>query len=367
MIYYLCIQFTLVAVWTLARVALFGAARFDFTRRAIGFRDQLFLFRALLGATLVAPAAAIWFVRQADWQGALQLNQSSVVRVLSLLTSADRSILDLSEPGVSAFTALLALFGVGCLIFAAHAFVHYFRLAAVLDGAAVLRRCGRVVVASSDVVSVPFSMRTLRRHWVVVPNHMLAQHEEWRLAMAHELQHHRQLDTSWAWISVVLSILFWPNPAFFFWQRWQRHIQELACDEALRQKPRFDAVVYARCLLAVAERADSKDSRFAFAPSMAAHAHPMTHLHHRIEQLFVAPAPRLPRSLFAAATVVTLACGIGVGGFAAGLSLTTGSGLESPGDAPDAGAMCVIQDDLSGRHDSMMSQPECDELPNGVK
>lgn len=75
------------------------------------------------------------------------------------------------------------------------------------------------------------------------------------MALAHELQHHRQRDTHWAYAILLVRAVCFFNPFVHLWNRWLGEIQEFACDEALAGRRGFNSQVYARCLIEVAETA----------------------------------------------------------------------------------------------------------------
>jgi Zn-dependent protease with chaperone function len=305
-------------------------------RRAVtvSFRKQLFISRALLCVTLITTMSAIWFVRQAHLTWSLGIASFEDAHLTE--RGAVQSLSDLSVPNIHLSEAeqfspltcmvLAALLAVA-LLKTLRTIGQYRELAAVLRSSVMLRRHMRTVILISDRIEVPFSLRTLRSRWVVLPNHLLGNREELRFAVGHELQHHRQGDTSWAWISQALSILFWPNPVVHLWRRWHGSVQEMACDEALLQRPGFKVAEYARCLLNVAERALTEHQAVQFAPSMAApHSDrraTASHLQRRIEMLFASSSRTLSQPLLATALVVAICCGVSVSALAAGLTSTS--------------------------------------------
>jgi hypothetical protein len=90
---------------------------------------------------------------------------------------------------------------------------------------------------------------------VVVPNRLLACPQDVRMAIAHELQHHRQRDTLWVYALWLLKTLCAPNPFIYLWERWISGLQEFACDETLVDRSKVESRQYARCLLEVAQSA----------------------------------------------------------------------------------------------------------------
>jgi beta-lactamase regulating signal transducer with metallopeptidase domain len=123
-----------------------------------------------------------------------------------------------------------------------------------LEAALPLRRCGRVRIVACERTSVPFSARVAGQAWVVVPEKLLGNWSDFKIAVRHELQHHRQGDTSWALAAEWLTALFFANPAIYLWKRRISELQELSCDESLIGR-KVSARDYGSCLVRVAEAA----------------------------------------------------------------------------------------------------------------
>jgi hypothetical protein len=89
---------------------------------------------------------------------------------------------------------------------------------------------------------------------VVVPTNLIGK-QEMRLALLHELQHHRQGDTAWVHGFLFLKLICGFNPFVHLWSRLVTEVQEFACDEALVDHKGVSSSAYARCLIQVAETA----------------------------------------------------------------------------------------------------------------
>jgi beta-lactamase regulating signal transducer with metallopeptidase domain len=119
----------------------------------------------------------------------------------------------------------------------------------------LIRKIGRVsVVANSDIL-VPFSYWFFARAYVVIPSNLLDKKTDYSMAVAHELQHHRQRDTLWIYVFWFLRLICVANPFIHLWNKWICEIQEFACDEALVDQYKVDSQAYARCLVEVAQTA----------------------------------------------------------------------------------------------------------------
>lgn len=129
------------------------------------------------------------------------------------------------------------------------------RILAIKRRSYLARKIGRVRVFVSDQALVPFSFWLPGESSVVIPSTILSRPLDMKMAVSHELQHHRSGDTRWVYLQWGLRLLCVLNPAVYFWNRWIHEIQEFACDEALIGRKRFKSQAYARCLVEVAQTA----------------------------------------------------------------------------------------------------------------
>ncbi|RJS23015.1 tail length tape measure protein [Corallococcus sp. H22C18031201] len=124
------------------------------------------------------------------------------------------------------------------------------RLLRRLEALPLARKVGRVAIAVDDADGSAYSVWfPFRGAWVVVPGGLLAEPESLRMTVLHELQHHRQRDTVFAYARVVLDSVFFWNPAMAAASRWLASLQEMACDEALVATGKAQPGPYAECLL----------------------------------------------------------------------------------------------------------------------
>ncbi len=96
---------------------------------------------------------------------------------------------------------------------------------------------GGVRVVESDAVDGPVAVGLFRRR-IVVPIDFLTRYSdsERRLALEHELVHHRRFDLLWNWIGLGLLTINWFNPIVHIAFRAFRADQELACDAAVTSR-----------------------------------------------------------------------------------------------------------------------------------
>jgi len=119
----------------------------------------------------------------------------------------------------------------------------------------LFRKNGRVSLFINDEITVPFSYWTINSSNIILPNSLLSQPKNFKIAIAHELQHHRQKDTQWVYIIWLLRVICILNPFVFLWSKKLSEIQEFACDEALVDQNKVESQQYARCLIEVAQTA----------------------------------------------------------------------------------------------------------------
>jgi membrane-bound lytic murein transglycosylase D len=138
----------------------------------------------------------------------------------------------------------------------------YARLRRHCERLPVLRRQGRVRICVSDEDRVPFSAWTGRRAYVVMPVDSVEDRARFRLTVAHEIEHLRRRDTTWAYVVAALRALFPWQPALSGWSRFLGRLQDVACDQALVERGVAPAE-YGECLLRAVE---SSNLRSVYAP-----------------------------------------------------------------------------------------------------
>jgi len=125
----------------------------------------------------------------------------------------------------------------------------------------VLRRMGKIDVRFTDETCVPFSTRGLFRHYIVLPTGLLAQSNDVRIAVSHEVQHVRQRDLTWEIaLELVRPFFFW-NPAFAYCKRDVERVRELACDQQVLSRNTHPIRAYCECLLRVCQTSLLGDRR----------------------------------------------------------------------------------------------------------
>jgi hypothetical protein len=119
----------------------------------------------------------------------------------------------------------------------------------------LIKQVGRVRILINDEIQVPFSYWLPGQANIVIPSDLVGRREDYKMAIAHEIQHHRHGDTRWVYVMWGLKLVCIINPAIHFWNRWISEIQEFACDETLVDQNKVESQAYARCLVEVAQTA----------------------------------------------------------------------------------------------------------------
>lgn len=122
-----------------------------------------------------------------------------------------------------------------------------------------VKKLAGITITTNDEITVPFTYWLPGELTLVLPTDLLGSPTDYKIAVAHELQHHRQQDTRWIYGIWMLRTLCAPNPFAHLWARWVMETQEFACDEALVHQKKVNSQAYARCLVTVAETANRQN------------------------------------------------------------------------------------------------------------
>ncbi|HEY8519723.1 MAG TPA: M56 and MltD domain-containing protein [Gammaproteobacteria bacterium] len=232
--------------------------------RPIAYGHRLAVGNALLVAALVLPIAAqlcgdepalprtaqIWSAPSMN-VGAADAPQDQRIAFSAASPGASLSLTAASEAAAGLVVAglVVALFRLG----------RDFRgIRRIVSQAATVRRHGRLSIRVSERIDVPFSFWWPGRYLIVVPATLVMHAGDLRMALLHEVQHHRQHDTKWLYLYQLLEALFFWNPAVHRLERHLRALQEFACDEAVSARRSVSRSEYCRTLLRVAEAAASR-------------------------------------------------------------------------------------------------------------
>lgn len=285
---YLLLQVELVALAGLLPLL----TRAPIARRSALAVARLALLVALLAPFLPLPSSA-WTPAPQVWAevtstGALRLEPTRGSPLPAL--EAGPRVVHTTVRTAAAGLGIAALWALTCAV----------GIRRRLRDTVLLRRSGRLELRVGPVGPGNYAVRLPSRAVVVLDESTFADPHDRRLALRHELQHHRHGDTLVAWLLLTLRAACAWNPFVHVLAESMSQLEELAVDEALihRGVPSRD---YASCLLRAAERARP-------APRiLAAGLHQPSTLKRRIEMLSRPPKTlAVLTPLFAALSVALL-------------------------------------------------------------
>lgn len=239
----------------------------------IAYRRQLRTAYALSVAVVLLPLtlvmqqrtdlmprnAQIWSAASMqDWSHSAENTHRIAISVASS---------DVSVPLWAAGTMTVGVLLAGFAVFAITLLIEAARIRRIIVDAQTIARRRHLRVLSSQLVCVPFSFWLPGSHFIVVPADLILRPADLRMAIRHEAQHHRQLDTRVIYIYQLLRALFFWNPAVHWLYRSVTELQEFACDEALIVQRKVSAHAYCSCLMRVAEAAVNQQ-RMSICPGM---------------------------------------------------------------------------------------------------
>lgn len=278
------------------------------------------------GVTTGNPLNLSDFIVAQYLQGRFEMNPMRLQSILGVRRQLASGGNDLG----TSVTVLTWLFAFGFTFFAVRLGASMMKLRRVLDESFAWRRFGQLDLRLSDTTAVPFSTRSLRRRIVVLPSTMLAEPDDLRIALGHELQHLRQRDVDWEIGMEFLRPFFFWNPAFYIWRRQVEALRELSCDRQVLERKGYDVATYCQCLLRVCHNSLKRKRLFAISTPVVALVQTENRLfgqrsaqvlRHRMVALIDGKAERRPTAL----TALMLAPLVGLT-FLAALS------IQRPGD-----------------------------------
>lgn len=192
------------------------------------------------------PAAHFWVA-----SNAADLRQFSISAAnVESFSGLQQHVVTLKNGGHWLFLTIFSLFLLHGIVVSARALL---ALKLLLKRSQVVKCVGRLRVLFNENVGQPLSFRSLWRCYVVLPTQLLEDERAYRLIVAHELQHHRQLDTSFVYLFHAVRLALPLNPGLWLWKDVLENLQEMACDNAVVQRNANCKLHYARSLLWVSE------------------------------------------------------------------------------------------------------------------
>src|SRR6185437_8774813 len=227
--------------------------------RPLSFRHLLLLGRILAITAIILPILAMWHggselspLKAQVWAAPSMHSTPGAISNgarIELGVNTERTLV-----AVNTITAVIsALFAAGLLLTLVPLSGEARATSRAIRQAVVLRSIRSIRILISDTEQVPFAAWIPGRAYIVLPAALLLRPTDLRIALAHEGQHHRQLDTLCVHAVLLGRALFGANPAVHWLVRQLFELQEFACDEALARHPSHCADAYCACLLRVAE------------------------------------------------------------------------------------------------------------------
>lgn len=240
-------------------------------------------------------------MKASDFEGLIQFRDTFNLNILSGVGFAAKAVIVVFVTGF--------FVGLGRLIYS------MICLRRIVRGSYAWRRMGRVRLHLSDQTLVPFSTRSWRNYYVVIPSHLLCAPDELKVSLAHEFQHIRQGDLEWEVVLEALKPVFFLNPAYHAWKRQVEALRELNCDSQVLSRGKIDVKAYCDTLLSICQKNLRRDRSFALAvPKVTLVTADRTSLigtrtsflEHRILSLLQLKKPPYEKLLFAAFAVPLL-------------------------------------------------------------
>lgn len=261
------------------------------------------------GNEIFKPVAKVWSAKSIKTFTA-QYKSPDKSGYLSLPMPTGTKTLDANVVSITWLILALFLIGFGVL----RMFRDLRSLLRIQRASFSIKRIGRVTIRANDEIKVPFSYWLPGQANVIIPTAVISASKDYRMALAHEIQHHRHGDTKWVYVLWGLKLLCVPNPLIHLWNQWILETQEFACDETLVDQNKVESQAYARCLVKVAQTAiDQK-----YVPVCATGLTFLVErkiLKRRIEKMFTNKSKQIGRSI-SVAFGVALACIMGATAYA---------------------------------------------------
>jgi beta-lactamase regulating signal transducer with metallopeptidase domain len=304
--YYLCANLLLIA----AAIALAGIRALNSALpRPLTYRHLLSLGRAVALAALLLPFLAIRLdtghlepLRAQVWSAPTMHTAAASIPHAARIELGFESQLP-SLPLDTAAGALLLFFAAGLLVGLVPLVAEVRSIRRAIRDAHLVRHIGRTRVLISDTERVPFAVWIPGSFFIVLPACLLLRPADFRMALQHEGQHHRQRDTRYLYAMLLGRAFFGLNPAAHWLMRHLFELQEFTCDEAIVRRGRGYARCYCSLLLRVAETA-LPDSRPGLRAFMAGHR--PSALARRVEAALRQPERSLKRPAAIGVTVVAV-------------------------------------------------------------
>ena len=202
----------------------------------------------LTGPSQPIPTTLSDLVLSRYLQGNLAISPDWLEYVLSLRQNFTSKLATPNHPLVYALVVGILATAAAMLLRSA---LMVWKLRRILKTAHKWRSFGSLNLVLSDTIHIPFSTRSLKNKFVVIPSALITRPDDLKVAIAHELQHLRDSDVDWEFGITILTPLFFWNPAFHYFRRQLEELRELSCDQKVLARGRLSIEQYCGCLLRV--------------------------------------------------------------------------------------------------------------------
>lgn len=117
----------------------------------------------------------------------------------------------------------------------------------LIHNSVVFKKIGKTTIMTGGDVGTPCSF-WLFHNYIFLPINLLEKRSEMEMAIAHELQHHRQGDTKKLYLLELIKGIFYLNPFVHLWVKEIHLLQEVDCDTRVILRKHFTPTQYVRTL-----------------------------------------------------------------------------------------------------------------------
>ncbi len=279
-------------------VQLMVAVGWGFTEviaRRVESRAAIRAARYLMVAALVIPVVVPWLAEGSSWRPAPQIwsvletsgPSAVVVPLEAAATRAANAANAIGEP--ASWMVVPAAVIVGTLTWA---IAGWWSLLGLVRRSQAIEVQQGIDIRVSDDVGIPFAAWLPGHRTVVLDRETWEHPVDRQLALQHELQHHANEDTLFAYLHVFMRGLCVWHPFAHLWAAKLSELEEFAVDEVMVAREDVSPKAYGACLVRTARRVSLQEVP-AYAVALTRRAK-RSLLHRRLEAL-AAPTPRARR------------------------------------------------------------------------
>ncbi len=284
-----------------------GLLNLSYVKTHLRQKQRLKLARLAFLLVTLMPLLGQKILSCLPYQPSLNFQLQSFLHKASTHLNVGQPVISWHQPitifgssAVNGYDLILALIVIGMLIFIYRYIKEITSIKKLIKTSYQLHAIKGVCVLFSADISIPCCANIWRRAYVIVPNSLLEEKNDLKVALQHEFQHLRQGDTKWLHILAIFKGLCFFNPLLAYWIRWFNELHEFACDEALILRNKVIPADYGQCLLNVAKTAwaDNIANQSILATQILTNPHSSSLLKRRITMLFCYQQRKTTPSIF---------------------------------------------------------------------